>query len=133
MKIAQINNSQANFKGGIIAKIGAVEALQAMHPGLLSDTEKVLIKSDLPEFDCFLFPPQEKELENKVFGALNFLHMLITRVGDSIIPNSPPLTMAELMKLGDLGSLKPRFMVDGMFTIPTAPVSRVEGYIEVVN
>lgn len=107
-----------NFKGGIIAKTGAVEALQVMHPDLLSDAEKVLIKSDLPEFDCFLFAPQEKELEKKVFGALSFLHMLITRVGDSISPKKPPLTMAELVEFGDLSGLRPRRGVDGVFTQP---------------
>lgn len=73
MKIAQLNNQQINFNGGIVAKKGAARIIRVMYPEVAEKAaigETVGIKDDLPKFDYFLFTPVESKLEGVVRRAL---------------------------------------------------------------
>jgi len=99
MKVSQVNNSQPNFKGGIIAKKGAAELLLGANVEIRKMAAEGRIRYDLPRFDYFLFTGGEHNLESRVENHLSkVLGMHVASVGNSICPNTPPLTMETLIE-----------------------------------
>jgi len=100
MKISQVNNSQPNFKGGIIAQKGAALIIKRIFPKLAQKAKTVTVKADLPDFDYFLFSETEKALESEVSYTLNYiLGMEKAQFSDHFMPKH---TMNELIELGYL-------------------------------
>jgi len=101
MKISQVNNSQPNFKGGIVALKGAAEMILKDRPQLANRVVKGLIKLDLPNHDYFLFSTDEYSLEREVGEELHKLKKGAMHIIDPFFSYVPELTMEQLIRFGN--------------------------------
>lgn len=109
MKIAQISNRQTNFgNDGIIAKKGALKAaltrVQGLAEVVASDSFEFAIRG---EKEHLLFHPQPSGIAGQIWDALLASGHALTHVPDTKNPNAAPLSLDELIELGDLSTLKP--------------------------
>lgn len=95
MRIAQINNQQTNFEGGVVGKKGAVKFITDAYPDLARRVEQGLIDGNKPTYDFFVFSPTESHMQAMVSDKLNAAKMLVMSIGDS----SEPTTIQSLINI----------------------------------